>query len=646
MTRTSLRAAVAALIGLAAAPSASAQDLEVASPHVILTNIPFALTITAPGRLDTVSVQVMDAAGRVMAEGVIAPFGELVLSGLSVSGRALLPLTVAAGDATSTVEAPVLPGWLSIVPPLIAIVLALIFREVVTSLLAGVFIGAMFVAGMNPLAGLMLTVDTFVREALGDPDHAAIIIFSLLLGGMVGIMSRMGGTRAVVEAVTPFATTRRRGLFATWAAGLAIFFDDYANTLIVGNTMRPLTDKLKISREKLAYIVDSTAAPVAVLVFVSTWVGFEIGLIGDALHQAAVQYPADPALQAELTGASPFSVYLHSVPFLFYPLLAVFTVAILTWTGRDFGPMLKAEQRALSGGGLFRPGAQLAADTGSELAEAPAGTPMRWWNGAIPVLTVVVVVVTGLLWTGMQALGEGDPATLSNILGSADPFKGLLWGSFAGCLVAVVLAVSQRIASLRDAVGAWVGGMRAMLLAMVILILAWSLGEVTVALNTAGWLTSMLSDSMPMRLLPVTTFVIAALISFATGTSWGTMAILFPLVVPLSVAMGGGVNFEGGEHYTVLLGAISSVMAGAIFGDHCSPISDTTVLSSMASGCDHVDHVRTQLPYALMVAGVGMLVGDIPTAYGLSPWISLPLGMVIIWSIIRVVGRKPEGQIA
>ncbi|MEX1050256.1 MAG: Na+/H+ antiporter NhaC family protein, partial [Gemmatimonadales bacterium] len=217
---------------------------------------------------------------------------------------------------------------------------------------------------------------------------------------------------------------------------------------------------------------------------------------------------------------------------------------------------------------------------------------------------------------------------------------------FAGCLVAVVLAVSQRIASLRDAVGAWVGGMRAMLLAMVILILAWSLGEVTVALNTAGWLTSMLSDSMPMRLLPVTTFVIAALISFATGTSWGTMAILFPLVVPLSVAMGGGVNFEGGEHYTVLLGAISSVMAGAIFGDHCSPISDTTVLSSMASGCDHVDHVRTQLPYALMVAGVGMLVGDIPTAYGLSPWISLPLGMVIIWSIIRVVGRKPEGQIA
>lgn len=635
-------ALLAAAIAVSLAPPAAAQEIEVEAPAVLLKRIPFSVTVRAPASLDTLHGAIRAADGAVLGTLTVPPLGEAVVQGVVVSARETLPLEVTVGGAVESIAPSLVPGWFSILPPLVAIALALAFHEVVSSLFVGVWLGCLFVAGYNPFAAVLMVIDRFVKPALADANHAAIVLFSLLLGGMVGIMSRTGGTRAIVEALTPLATSRRRGQLATWLAGLAIFFDDYANTLIVGNTMRPLTDRLKISREKLAYIVDSTAAPVAVLVFVSTWVGFEISLIGDGLRLAAEQNARDAVLAQSLRSASPFSVFLHTIPFLFYPLLAIFTVALLVWTGRDFGPMLAAERRAAAGAGLYREGAQLAADTEGDIQEAPSGAPLRWWNGAAPVLTVVVTVVIGLLYTGAQAIPEGEPHTLRNILGNADPFNTLLWGSLLGCIVGVGLAVGQRILSLSQSIAALVGGMRAMMLAMIILVLAWSLGEVTNAVGTASFLSSALSDRMPIQLLPVSVFVIAAGISFATGTSWGTMAILLPLAISLSVALGGAIDFDGGAHYTVLLGAISSVMAGSIFGDHCSPISDTTVLSSMASGCDHVDHVRTQLPYALVVAFVGMLVGDIPTAFGFPPWLSLILGTVVIWAIVRFVGKPVE----
>jgi Na+/H+ antiporter NhaC len=620
----------------------AAQEVEIGAPAAVLGGIPFTVTVRAPTSLDTLRATLTAADGTRLAEAVVPPVGEVVLRDIALERGDQLPLVVAVGTVREEIDRPFLPAWFSVLPPLMAIALALITREVVSSLFVGIWLGALFLAGYNPFAAVLMVIDRFVRPALADPDHAAIVIFSLLLGGMVGLMSRTGGTRAIVNAVTPLATTRRRGQLATWLAGIAIFFDDYANTLIVGNTMRPLTDRLKVSREKLAYIVDSTAAPVSVLVFVSTWVGFEIGLIGDGLRFAAQQQVGDPALAAELRSASPFNVFIHTIPYLFYPLFAILMVGLLLLTKRDFGPMLAAERRAASGGGLFRPGAQLAADTSAELDEAPDGTPLRWWNGALPVITVVVTVVAGLLYTGARELEAGEPATLSTILGNADPFATLLWGSLLGCLMGMALAVGQRILSLSEAITAWLNGLRAMMMAMIILVLAWSLGEVTTSLDAAGFLSSALSDRMPMHLLPVAVFIVAAAISFATGTSWGTMGILLPLAVPLAVALGGGIGFESGTHYTVLLGSISSVMAGSIFGDHCSPISDTTVLSSMASGCDHVDHVRTQLPYALVVAVIGMTVGDIATAYGLTPWIALPLGGVLIWGVVMVVGKRVD----
>ncbi len=587
--------------------------------------------------------QVLDRGGAVLATGTAAPGDEVEVVELRIARRADTPLRVLVADRASEFRPLVLPGWFSILPPLLAITMALIFREVIISLFAGIWLGAFFVAGLNPIAATLRSIDAFIAPALGDPDHAAIVIFSLMLGGMVGLMGRSGGTHGIVEAVRPLATTRRRGQLATYLAGLFIFFDDYANTLIVGNTLRPITDRLKISREKLSYLVDSTAAPVAAIVFVSTWAGYEISLIADGLGAAAANVASsDPALALQLESANPFTVFLHSIPYLFYPILALCMVFLVAWTQRDFGPMLRAERRAASEGGLYRPGAMLMVDTSAEMMEPKADKPHRWYNAAVPVGTVVVVVLLGLYIDGRSSLGR--PGTLTEVLGEANAFNALLWGSLAGVLAAFLLVTAQRILRLQEAIEAWAGGLRAMLLAIVILVLAWSLGAATQVIGTAHYVSHLLETAgFPMHLLPVSVFAAAAVIAFATGTSWATMAILIPLVIPLAVSLGGGIGFSAEVHYTVLLGTISSVLAGAIFGDHCSPISDTTVLSSMASASDHVDHVRTQLPYALLVAVVGMAVGDIPTAFGVPWYLSYALGIAILFAVLRLFGGTAEG---
>jgi len=634
-----LRALFIALLALPLAGAAEAQEI-VEVPSVALSGIGFDVTATASGAASPWTLETSE--GRLIAAGFAQSGESFTIEGVEASAGEL-PLQLSLGGRTLDVAPRLLPGWFSLLPPLIAIALALIFREVVTALFAGVWLGATALSGFNPFAGLLMSVDTYLMPAVADEGHASIIMFSLLLGGMVGLVARNGGTDGIVQAVSPFATSKRRGKLATWAAGMAIFFDDYANTLVVGNTMRPITDRLKISREKLAYLVDSTAAPVAALVPISTWVGYEISQIDLGLEIAAAQVTGDPALVTQLSGINPFSVFLHTIPYLFYPLLALALVFLTSVMKRDFGPMAAAEFRAANGGGLFRPGAQLATDTESGEMRPKEGAPPRWLNAALPVVTVVAVVLGGLYVDGRAAAGVD--ASLMDIFGSADPFKTLLWGSLAGCVVAFFLSLGQRILTLQEAIDAWMGGLRSMMIAMVVLTLAWSLGAVTESLQTAPYLTQLLEGNLSLQWLPVLVFLASAAIAFATGTSWGTMAIMLPIVIPLTVSLGGAVGFEDGTGYSILLGAISSVLAGAIFGDHCSPISDTTVLSSTAAGCDHVDHVRTQLPYALVVAMISMLLGDIGTAYGLPNWIALAGGVAALVGILLLVGTPTEDAI-
>lgn len=625
------------LLLLLAATPIFAQELVVDGPEVFLHGVSGNLTVTSP--VDG-SLSVLSADGQTLASAT-AIAGTPTVVRVNVSSGGQLPLTISVGGESAEFEAPSLPGFVSLLPPLVAIALALIFKEVIVSLVAGIWLGGMFLTGYNPVAALTMITGRFARNAMADPDHAAIVIFSLLLGGMVGVLSKMGATTAIVDALTPLATSRRRGLFATWAAGLAIFFDDYANTLVVGNTMRPITDRLKISREKLAYIVDSTAAPVAAIVFVSTWVGYEISLIGDGYQLAASQNPGDPAIVAGLQSMSPFATFIQTIPYLFYPILAIFMVALLIFTGRDFGPMLSAEKRAASGGGVFRPGAELATDTSAEMT-SPEDTGATWVDGFLPVGTLIVTVLVGLVITGKAALPDGSDGSIREIFSNADPFTPLLWGSLLGCVVAVMLSLIRKALTLKQSMEAMVDGIRSMMLAMLILVCAWSLADVTKALETSSYLASALSDAIPIHLIPVTVFVISAAMAFATGTSWGTMAILLPIVIPLTVSLGGAAVVPGGADANILFAAMAAVLSGAIFGDHCSPISDTTVLSSMASGCDHVDHVRTQLPYALTVATVGIFLGNIGDAYGLPPILSLILGFGVIAGIIVGLGKRVE----
>ena len=545
---------------------------------------------------------------------------------------ALFSTPVLAQEATETIAV----SWVSILPPLLAIVLALYLRQVIPALFMGLWFGAWAINGFT-LAGLWLgLLDSFqkyILDAVASTDHSAVILFSLMIGGTVGIISRNGGMQGIVNLIVSWADDARRACLATATMGLAIFFDDYANTLVVGNTMRPVTDSMNVSRAKLAYIVDSTAAPVASIALVTTWIGYQVGLIGEA-----VSYIPDLDVEAYL-------LFLSTIPYNFYPLLAIAFVFMVAWTGRDFGPMAKAERKAREYG--VETGGHLESSMAEdcEPIESIAGKPQRAINAVLPILMLVLGVMGGLYVTGRATLEFDDPG-IRDIIGAADSYKSLMWGSLIGMITAAFITLVQRIMSLEEIVNAWYKGVRTMFYAMIILVLAWALGGITEQLRTADFLVSVLGDTLPVQLLPFIVFILAAFTAFATGSSWGSMGILVPLVIPLTWAVMKVNGYSGPDDMHILYSSIASVLAGSVWGDHCSPISDTTILSSMASGCDHIEHVRTQMPYALLVGVVSIGIGSIPVAFGMPWWLGLLLGAVLLYTILRVVGKtasQPAG---
>ena len=539
----------------------------------------------------------------------------------------LLSTPALAQEATETIPI----SWVSILPPLLAIVLALYLRQVIPALFMGLWFGAWAINGFT-LTGLWLgLLDSFqihILDAVANTDHSAVILFSLMIGGTVGIISRNGGMQGIVNLIVSWADDARRACLATATMGLAIFFDDYANTLVVGNTMRPVTDSMNISRAKLAYIVDSTAAPVATIAFVTTWIGYQVGLIGEAVSYI-------PDLDAEA-----YLLFLSTIPYNFYPLLAISFVFMVAWTGRDFGPMAKAEKQARENG--VEAGGHLESSMAEdcEPIESVVGKPQRAINAALPILMLVLGVMGGLYATGRANLEIDNPG-IRDIIGAADSYKSLMWGSLIGMITAALITMAQRIMSLEEIVNAWYKGLRTMFYAMIILVLAWALGGITEQLRTADFLVSVLGDTLPVQLVPFIVFVLAAFTAFATGSSWGAMGILVPLVIPLTWAVMKVNGYSGPDDMHILYSSIASVLAGSVWGDHCSPISDTTILSSMASGCDHIEHVRTQMPYALLVGVVSIGVGSIPVAFGMPWWLGLLLGAALLYTILLVVGKAP-----
>ncbi len=553
------------------------------------------------------------------------------------TGTVKIMVTTSKGNFNYYVHS--IPGVLTIIPPILAILLAMIFKEVVTALFVGVFAGALLLNNFNIVKSFFNVVDKYIINAIVDHDRASIVIFTLLLGGMVGIITKIGGFKGIVEGLSKKVNSARSTQMYTWLMGIFIFFDDYTNTLIVGNTMRPLSDKWKISREKLSYIVDSTAAPMASLALISTWIGFEISLINQSLKAYNINYDA-------------YTLLLSSIPLRYYSMLSLFFVFLVFMLKKDFGPMLKAERRARKGLLMNEKAIPLSDFESSALTPSKYINP-KWYDGVIPIVTVILTTFLGLYISGKSALATSNNPVgikslfsilfsgsalkdLGSIISSADSFKVLLWASLMGVISALFLSIVRKILKMRDAITSMVQGMKSMIMAILILVMAWSLGVVLVKLKTADYLVSLISSNLDYHFFPAIVFFFSAIISFSTGTSWGTISIMFPLVIPITIGL--LANSQDLKHFLII--TISSVLAGSVFGDHCSPISDTTIMSSMASSCDHIDHVKTQIPYALTVAGIALMGGILPISFGV-PYVITVIGTIgMIFLTIFFIGKK------
>lgn len=538
-------------------------------------------------------------------------------------------------------ELSTIPDWTSLIPPLVAIGLALILREVLLSLTIGIFSG-LILMGMQSSKSVgqaFLEVPNAIQYSLVNKDHISVILFTLMIGAMVSIISKNGGMMALVKKISQRATTARSGQMATWLLGIAIFFDDYANTLVVGNTMRPLTDRLKISREKLAYIVDSTAAPVAAIAFITTWIGAELGYISDGIAKI-------PNGMNEIGSA--YGVFFQSLQYMFYPILTLFFIFILIWKKRDFGPMLKAEKAA-------RNSTKVVADKVAvgEVDDVDVRKESVW-SAVLPILVMIITATIGLFYTGLSGSGEGAEyvwnssvslaTNLSEIIGRADSYLSLIWGSFCGLFMAILITISAGILSVRKTMEMAEAGVKAMMPAILILTLAWTLGAVTESLGTAKYLASLSEGNLMPQFIPTIVFLLAAGIAFSTGTSWGTMSILYPIVLVTTWDICSAEAFTIEASLAIFANVVSAVLAGSVLGDHCSPISDTTILSSLSADCDHVQHVKTQMPYALTVGAVAILFGTIPAGFGVPFYITFPIAGTTLYFIVSYFGKMTETE--
>lgn len=516
-------------------------------------------------------------------------------------------------------------SWTSILPPLVAIFIALIFRQVLLALFLGIWSGALLVAGVsfsNFFSTFFTTLSDYIVPATADESHMSIIIFTLLIGGMVGIITENGGTRGVIKTITRFIRTKIQGQLTTALMGFIIFFDDYANTMVVGNMMRPLTDRLRISRAKLAYLVDATAAPVATVALVSTWIGAMVGFISDA--------------EAKMPNfnESAYAVFINSLPYNFYAFFTILFVILIAWSGRDFGSMLKARVNlykakhnpALDRYNLYKDLLQ------NDEEKKPQS---HWMYAALPILVLVAGCIIGLIITG-----EGS--SIQQIIETADSYKALLWGSLFALVTAIVMTLAGGHLNVEDTIKGMMDGMHTMFDGLLILVMAWALSEVTVQLGTADYLVSVFGDTLNPYWLPALILILSAMTSFATGSSWGTMGILMPLVVPLAWEIGNSSGLPFEITHEIIYASVSAVLAGSVWGDHCSPISDTTILSSIATQCDHVEHVNTQLPYAMVVGVISILGMAGMLVLGIPWWIIYPLGVVVIVAIIYTFGKIPD----
>ena len=532
-------------------------------------------------------------------------------------------------------------GIFTLIPPIVAILLAFITKNVVISLFIGVLSGGFILnlTGFNVFGALTQAFLDFINRALNslsDPWNAGIVMQVLVIGGVINLVAKMGGAKAIAEALAKKAKTAKSAQLITWFLGICVFFDDYANSLIVGPIMRPVADKMKISRERLAFIIDATAAPIAGLAIISTWIGLEVSLISEGFESIGVE-------------ASGFGVFLQTIPYRFYNILILAFIVITIITLREFGPMRKAEISARKLKDLTNEEVAVTSSHMDEL-EPKEGVKLSIWNAIVPIGALIISAIVAFYYSGYSSIMAGDDIAIQSIVtnsplsfkailevfAASDASIALLQSAIFSTVVAIVMAVWKKIFTISEAIEVWIDGMKGLIITGVILILAWSLGSVIKELGAAEYLVEALNGAIPAFLLPSLIFILGAIISFSTGSAYGTMSILMPLAIPLAYKINPEMSF--------VIVSTSAVLTGAIFGDHCSPISDTTILSSMGAGCSHIDHVKTQMWYALFVAAITILFGYIPAGFGLPIYIVLPMSCVALFIGVMIFGKKVEEE--
>ncbi len=507
-------------------------------------------------------------------------------------------------------------------PVVVALLLAVFTRRPALSMTLGAIVGV--------LSSEVTLVAGFERHWIGnvtDTWHLCAMGFALTLLGLVRVMSESGGTGALLNLVARRVASRRGAKLSTAVAGLLVFFDDYANALMVGPTLRPLTDRFGVSREKLAYLVDSTAAPVAGLAVMSTWIGYEVGLFQEVVGQLGVTRGG-------------YALLLAALPYRFYCVFALALVFLVSGWERDFVPMFQAECRASDKASSAverkradsdEPGVRGADEVALE------GRPGLQWNAMLPLGTLIVSVPLGILLDGGLASRVAAPSGLfsfsvfqESLMASENNVQVLFFSGLLAVAAGFALPALRGNATASALARAFAEGVKVGFPPLLILISAWALSGVCKDLNAGDFLVKHLGAGLGGQWLPVGSFLLSAAVAFATGTSWGTMAIVIPAIAPVALS-------SGGE--ALLIVALASVLDGAIFGDHCSPISDTTVMTCVATGCDLMDHVRTQLPYALCAMVAAAACGYLQVAGGGSVWIAYPLGLSVLVAACKIFGR-------
>ena len=512
------------------------------------------------------------------------------------------PLTVLAAEEETAASAKFYGTFWALIPPIVAIALALITKEVYSSLFAGILVGALFYSNFSFEGTVLHIFEGGLISVLTSSYNMGILILLVILGTMVCMMNRAGGSAAFGRWAGTKIKTRVGAELATIVLGVLIFIDDYFNCLTVGSVMRPVTDKHNVSRAKLAYLIDATAAPVCIIAPISSWAAAVSGFV---------------------EGEDGISLFVHAIPYNFYALLTLFMMIAMVFMKVEFGPMGVHETNALKGD-IYTIAGRPYANAEDDAKVNPRGKVI---DLLIPIISLVICCVIGMIYTGGFFSGTDFVTAFSQ----SDASVGLVLGSFFALVITIVLYLVRRVMNFRDCMACLPEGFKAMVPAILILSFAWTLKAMTDSLGASDFVYSVVKSSAGglMNLLPAIIFVIGAVIAFATGTSWGTFGILIPIVVDV---------FSGTNHELMII-SISACMAGAVCGDHCSPISDTTIMASAGAQCEHVNHVTTQLPYALMAAAVSF-VTYIIAGFVQTPWIALPAGFVLMLLTLLVVRFK------